>query len=1181
MAPPLKLLVIEDDPADFLLVVRNLHRHGLIAECQRVDNDTDLDAALSGEWDVVLSDYTVPGMDLRTTLQRVHSRKPDLPVVLVSGSVGEETAVELLRLGLADFILKDHPARLPTAIQRALDEARERRARRDVEAALRASQEAALQSQRRARLAALNLMEDALAACARAEATHVALRESEGKFRLLAENAADCIFWIGTDGRFKYVSPAWERITGYPNEDCPGDPEAMAHIVHPDDRAVYRQHLLADCPDDVGELVFRILHKDGSVRWIGHQCQSLYDGDGRYLGRHGRNTDITARKQAEAERTLFTEALRQSTQPLLLTDQNARVTYINSAFTRLFGYQLADLAGRSIRHLAPASGGARLQQLAVIRQVLAGKAWSGEGQRVAYDGTVIPIAFNVSLIRGSRNEGVGLVASYVDLRPRYAQEGMLRKLSLAVEQSPESIVITDTQARIEYVNQTFLTNTGYTPNEVIGQNPRILRSGMTPPATYQALWAALTKGQPWKGEFVNRRKDGSDYVEFAVITPIRQANGRITHYVAVKEDITQKKRLAEELDRHRHHLEEMVAKRTAELITARAAADAANQAKSAFLAIMSHEIRTPMNAIIGLTYLLRQAPSTPQQCDRLAKIDAAAQHLLSVINDILDLSKIEAGHLELDETDFALAAVLNQIRSLTLDQARLKGLTLSVDGGDVPPWLHGDSTRLRQALLNYVGNAIKFTEHGHIRLRAKVLEEAGNSVLIRFEVQDTGIGIPDDKLSTLFESFTQADLSTTRKYGGTGLGLTITRRLARMMGGDTGVESRLGEGSTFWLTVRVTRSQGAALAEYDTKPSDTEAILRATHAGARILLAEDNPVNQEVALELLQNAGLSVDTAENGRMALEKISTKRYDLVLMDVQMPEIDGIAATKTIRARPDFSGLPILAMTANAFDEDRRLCLAAGMDGFVAKPVIPETLYATLLDWLPPPDPSRALSASQDRSALDCPETASLLSVLPAKLAALPGLEVARGLAVMRGNVGKYRRLLTMFVDTHGDDMTRLRERLAAGDLRAAQRLTHGLKGAAATLGARGVAKLAAELDGALRGNASLAEVEDPITRCDHELARLVQGVLALPIETTVSAPSPAIDPEDVNGEQSQQILAELETLLLRSNTRVNAVMRQHADLLKATLGNRYGKLTRHIDQFDYDGALTVLRSETGEP
>ncbi len=533
---------------------------------------------------------------------------------------------------------------------------------------------------------------------------------------------------------------------------------------------------------------------------------------------------------------------------------------------------------------------------------------------------------------------------------RRRTEGELRKLVQAVEQSPDSIVITNLDAEIEYVNEAFERTSGYQRVEVLGKNPRIKQSGKTSPEIFQDMWDKLTHGESWRGELCNQRKDGSEYVELAFIAPLKQPDGTVTNYIASLTDVTEKKRLAEELDHHRHHLEELVEERTDQLAEARKMAEVANQAKSSFLANMSHEIRTPMNAIIGLTHLLARENPTPEQKQRLTKIDTSAAHLLSVINNILDISKIEAGKLTLEQTDFHLDEVFGYLQSLMREQARSKGLVIEVDMDAGPQWLQGDLTRLRQALLNYLGNAIKFTDQGTITLSATRLEDHDDGVLVRFAVQDTGIGIESKVLADLFESFEQADVSTTRKHGGTGLGLAITRRLAQLMGGKAGAESEPGQGSTFWFTARLGHGRGVALSS--TEPEITLPNLLANHKGAHILVAEDNAINSEVAVALLSGVGFKVDTAENGEVAVAMVREHEFDLILMDIQMPVMDGLEATRVVRSMATGGALPIVAMTANVFEEDRKACLEAGMNDFVAKPVDPENLISTVAKWLPIP-------------------------------------------------------------------------------------------------------------------------------------------------------------------------------------------------------------------------------------
>ena len=681
--------------------------------------------------------------------------------------------------------------------------------------------------------------------------------------------------------------------------------------------------------------------------------------------------------------------------------------------------------------------------------------------------------------------------AYDHQREQMQWEMDLRKMGQAIQQSGESIMITNMNAEIEYVNEAFLRSGDYAEEEVIGQNARNTHADLTPPETIREMWDTLMEGRPWKGELHSRRKDGGDYVELARVSQVKDSTGKVTHFVAVMEDITEKKILAKELNLHRHHLEELVEQRT-ELLAqehqraesalqdlsesegryrqaARIArlghwtmdeisgkftavsddyadifgyskeefldrfadpeqfweliypedrklaqealragdetdieirilhrsggvrhvrkfamavhdesgqhfasegilqditefklakiekihADAANKAKTTFLANMSHEIRTPMNAIIGFSSLLLREKHTNKQRQRLSRINEAAEHLMSTINDILDLTKIESGKMQLEQSNFNINDLLESIRSLLNEPITSKGLSLEIEADDVPAWIEGDQTRLRQALLNYVSNALKFTDQGKITMRVKKIGETADGVLLRFEVQDSGIGVHPDKIRGLFNAFEQSDASTTRHYGGTGLGLAITKRLAEMMDGEAGAESSPGLGSTFWFTARFAYGEDVRASQPDNQVADAEGTLRSKFSGARILLVEDNLINSELAKALMKRAGLVVDCASNGLEAVAAVRSEKYALVLMDVQMPMMDGLEATCEIRNMTDDmanpADLPILAMTANTFEEDRRNCFEAGMNDFVGKPVVPDDLFTRVAEWL----------------------------------------------------------------------------------------------------------------------------------------------------------------------------------------------------------------------------------------
>ena len=726
------------------------------------------------------------------------------------------------------------------------------------------------------------------------------------------------------------------------------------------------------------------------------------------------------------------------------------------------------------------------------------------------------------------------------------------------ESSTDALVIIDgVSGRFVDCNRSALALYGVDSRaQLLGRSPGDFSPPYQSDGQPSALRAVHYNGQALREgsavfQWLHCRRDGMLFPVLVSLSALREQDEQ--QLLAIVRDISAIKRYQEELEQ------------------ARDAAEAANRAKSTFLANMSHEIRTPMNAIIGLTHLLQRSVSEPRAQEQLSKIAEAAQHLLGLINDILDLSKIEADKLVLEQTDFELERVFANVCTLVGDRAELKGLRLNyVLDPALPAVLRGDPLRLNQVLLNFASNAVKFTEHGSVQLRAHLLEETATVLRLRCEVTDTGIGITTAQRQRLFEVFEQADGSTTRKYGGTGLGLAICRRLVRLMGGEVGVDSVPGVGSTFWFTASLARGQ--TLPALATEDGMVERVLEA-YRGACVLLAEDNPINQEVALELLQEAGLRVEVAENGAVAVAMARQRVYDLVLMDVQMPVLDGLEATRQIRALPGWAQVPILAMTASAFDEDRERCLRAGMNAHVAKPVEPDRLFVSLAHWL-------AIGQQQDVAAAEpvatsLPVVSHAAPALPAdaadwraRLDGIPGLALIQGLQRVRGNPIRYARLLHQYVQAHVKDMARLRACLDAGDRHAAAQIAHALKGASATLGAVTVQVHAAALEAVLRRAGTSTTVEPLIVAVEQALAPLAAAVLTRLAET--DSP-PAVDLATLRA-----ALTQLEALLAEDDLRAAELFRTVESGLRALLGDRAALLARQIAAFEYEQALATLRS-----
>ncbi len=1088
-------------------------------------------------------------------------------------------------------------------------------------------------------------------------------------------------------------------------------------------------------------------------------------------------TERAAQGQRLSAVAMIESIVESSTDAIFAKDLQGRYILFNSQAARLAGKQAQEVIGQLDTALFPAQA----ERVAAddARVVAENRTLTFEEELSGTDGRLVTFLTTKGPLRDAEGRVIGVFGIARDITARVQLENRQRQSERlfrnVFNQQFLFMAILAPDGRVREINDLPLKVNGLQREDFVGHLLWETPQWRDLPQ-WQATWparlqeAAATDAPVLTEDVYENHATGKIGHADTATLAVRDAQGQVEYFIVQAIDSTERWRITAEVQGYRHHLEDLVQERTRELkqlnnalAQARDKAEAASRAKSAFLANMSHEIRTPMNAIIGLTHLLRRDSVNPIDHERLGKVSGAAHHLLELINDILDLSKIEAGKLTLEQTDFSLDALLSRTCALIGDRARAKGLEMVLRTERLPDMVCGDSTRLSQALLNLLSNAVKFTSSGWVMLNATLEEEDAAYVHLRFEIRDTGPGIAADQQWRLFAAFEQADTSTTRRYGGTGLGLAITRHLAELMQGEVGMQSEPGQGSLFWFTARLERASSrsarlrtaslrdlkvlvvddlpearealvhmlqslgvqadtangcdealAALrrvspyAPYDAMLMDWqmpqhdgietlrrmqaempqavppgvlatavdderiwsearqagfgtvllkpvtpstlhdslmelvfghaptsasaawsgrgETALRRHNAGAHVLLVEDNAVNREVAFDLLRSAGLEVDVAEDGLQAVEKARSAVFDLILMDVQMPGMDGLQATRAIHALPGHAGTPIVAMTANVFEEDRAACLEAGMVDHVAKPVEPHVMFSTLMRWLParqagvallalqaaappradlatpkllqapfpgaasrPPLPDAAPPRAPFASYEPHPLTPVVLSAqAPAQaptpqaaagpqaeveaLAGIAGLDTSRGLGLAGGNAEAYLRGLRQFILQYSRGFGEIEQALLDELFIEPRRMAHSLRGASGLIGATTLHAAAGALEAAISAGEPTGELVTAARSVQQELARLVDALRArLEDSSPPPVPAAAAPPRSL-----EQQLDRLEDLLMRGDFGSRSLYRELAADLAASYGEQARTLGHYVLGHEDLKALAALRA-----
>jgi PAS domain S-box-containing protein len=899
------------------------------------------------------------------------------------------------------------------------------------------------------------------------------LRVSEEKYRTVADFTYDWEFWVAPSGQYLYVSPSCERLTGYGADEFLADPTLLRRITHPDDLDTLDRHfsILPTPMMSACSVEFRAITKSGATRWMEHRCRPVVRSDGTYLGRRASNRDITERKEVEQslldERDRSRQYLDVAEVFIVVLDDQARVELINRKGCEILAWAEEDMRGHPWTDYIAEPHRARWR--ALFDQLMTGQGdaqFLSEYQVVTRDGVLRDVEWRRVVLRDAHGKPYGTISSGRDVTEERKAQRLIAQhqanLEVAVRERTADLVASESRTRaivttmldcvvhidvngaILSVNHAAQNLFGYAESEMIGHNVSMLMPEPTASAHDGYLSRYLQTRRPYvignRREVNARHKSGRVFPVELAVSQIPEGAG-IT-FIGVVRDLTRQK----DVERILHQ--------------ALQAEKSAAEAKGNFLANMSHEIRTPLNAILGLTQIGMRDSQEPRITEVFGRLRDAGDHLLAVVNDILDFSKIEAGKLKIETRPFALFSVIDNVKDFVAKRAQDKGLELSVSlAPDLHDWAEGDSLRLTQILTNLLSNAVKFTEHGHVRMRV-----ARDNADIYFRVSDSGIGMSEEQLKRMFQPFEQADSSTTRTYGGSGLGLVISMNLATLMHGEITVESRLGAGSSFTLRLPM---PAAAAPHHSQERKSGPGSGGPRLVGLSVLAADDVEINRLILEDMLAHEGSRVIFAEDGQKALDLLDEKgvsAFDVVLMDVQMPVMDGLEATRRIaRMAP---ALPVIGLTAHAMAEERDKCFAAGMVGHVVKPVDINDLVAAIhqhVKWARPTaaptgpkmaapgaSPALALAACNDPAIIDLAVLANMIGDDPAKIT----------------------KFAERFVETSHRTLGEMKTALAAKDLATLGGLGHRLKSAAYAVGAMRFGDLCDEME-KLRRNDDLTQ------------------------------------------------------------------------------------------------------------